>query len=89
LDWYQTLIKDGQKVLSNAAASDLPGRARQVLDRAEQPPFPVHDPKQPLQGSKRATYATVLGLQSIADARSKWDDIKKRLQPIATVGSGE
>jgi GTPase SAR1 family protein len=87
-DWYLKLAKDGKQVLDNAAASDLPGRARQVLERADQPPFPVNHPTQPLPGSKRATYATVFGMQSTADARNQWDEIKKQLQPIAAVRTG-
>lgn len=87
-DWYLRLAKDGKQVLDNAAASDLPGRARQVLERADQPPLPINHPTKPLPGAKRATYGNVLAMQSVADARSQWDEVKKRLEPVANVGNG-
>jgi hypothetical protein len=86
--WYQKLNKEGQQVLDNASAANLPARAKKVLDEARTPPFPEREPDKSLQGDRRVTYATVFAFTEVAEARRKWEeDVKKKLEPYARLES--
>ncbi|HEV3260932.1 MAG TPA: GTPase domain-containing protein [Gemmataceae bacterium] len=82
-DWYLKLARDGKQVLDNSEAANLPARAKKVLDKADKPPFPEKDPDHPLPGTKRATYAAVFAFDSVAEARRKWEEVRKKLEPFA------
>jgi hypothetical protein len=83
--WYQKLAQEGRKVLDSADAANLPARARKVLDADKTPPFPDKDPDKPLPGARQATYATLFGFTTVADNRRRWDEVKKKLEPLAAL----
>jgi hypothetical protein len=82
-DWYEKLNKEGQQVLNNAREANLPARAKKVLDQAAGPPFPEGEPDKVLPGGRRITYATVFRFPGVAEARLRWDEIRKKLEPYA------
>jgi len=82
-DWYVKLARAGKEVLDSADDANLPARAKKVLDKAGKPPFREKEPDHPLLGARRATYAAVFGLDTVKDARRKWEEIKKKLEPAA------
>jgi hypothetical protein len=86
--WYQKLIQDGRQVLNDLNGPKLPVRARRVLQDAATPPFPENDRDQLVPGSRRVTYDTIFRFASAAEMRRQWDEeIKKRLEPYAKLGS--
>lgn len=81
--WYRRLIAEGERVLDNAGAANLPARAKQVLDEAKAAPFPENSPAKLVPGGRRASYATVFAIGTVSDQRQRWDRVRKKLEPYA------
>src|SRR5262249_1096443 len=80
---YRQLAEDGQEVLRNKNAADLPGRARKVLEREKKLPDPKKDLRTKLPNAAHVTYATVFAFRDVVEARRAWEQVRGRLAPLA------
>jgi hypothetical protein len=79
--WYQKLLAEGQEVLSNLKAPDLPGRAKKVLDKARTGRIPEKDPERVrVPGAQMVDYSAVVNFASVAELRADWEEMKKKLE---------
>ncbi|HEV3260933.1 MAG TPA: hypothetical protein VG013_29040 [Gemmataceae bacterium] len=83
---YRRLADEGSEVLKNKDAPGLPGRARQVLEKAKKLPDPQRDRDKTIPGAARVTYGTVFQFAEVAPVYASWERIKKSLEPIAALG---
>lgn len=83
---YQQLTKDAQRVLDTAGDANLPQRARSVLARANDVQSVEKRQAEPIPGSRRVTFATVLQFPSVAEARQRWLKVRKTLEDLAGLG---
>ncbi len=79
---YTSLVNDGTHVIEKSAEANLPGRAREVLERGKQVPDPVRDRDKLIPGSKRITYATVFQFTALTRFGDEWKKVEARLKPL-------
>jgi hypothetical protein len=80
-DELQNLTREGNQVVLNKNASDLPGRARKVLDKAKK--FKLADNDRLIPGSQRLTYAAVLQIAEVESAYQEWKKVRTTLESVS------
>lgn len=83
---YQKLVEDGRRVVNTRDDPNLIQRAKAVMERAKALPDARTDGAKPIPGSPRVTYTTVFALRGIDELLRQWDDIRKKLEPVANLG---
>ncbi len=82
-DQLQNLTREGNQVIVNQDAFDLPGRARKVLDHAKKLKPPDNDRNRLIPGSKRLTYAAVLQIAEVESAYQEWKKVRTTLESVS------
>ncbi|MGE3803249.1 MAG: hypothetical protein AB7K24_01105, partial [Gemmataceae bacterium] len=80
---YKKVIDEGQKVLDERRAANLPQRAKKVVEDAEPLPDRENDLGKTIPGSKWVTYATLLGIDKVDEVLQRWQKIHEELGPFA------
>jgi hypothetical protein len=80
--YYHLLRDQGESVLKNLDAPQLPRRAQDVLDDAKRTPMPERDEKRSIPGSTRLTYATVFQFTEVNEVYRAWEKVRKELEPL-------
>ena len=79
---YLKLVDDGNEVLRNDAAPQLPQRARLVLDRAAKLPDAKRDGDRPVPGTPRIKYGQVFQFPGVQEALRAWAKVRDQLKPL-------
>jgi hypothetical protein len=80
--WYANLQEHGQALAAfsgPAGAADWRGRLSLLVQQAARPP---HRDRDPLRGT-RLTYESVFRFAEVVQARSAWEDLRRRLEELA------
>jgi hypothetical protein len=82
--WYRQLQEQGDVLWAFGDRPTWPAwyeRVNKLLTRADAPPF---HPADRLPGSRRLTVASALRFDRVADARTDWERVRRRLESLAT-----
>lgn len=80
---YLKIADQGEEVIRNKNAPQLPKRASDVLDQAAKLPTPERDQGNTIPGAPSLTYAIVFQFADVLAAYRAWEKVRDRLKPLA------